>query len=362
MNDDYRLPFGKRILRTIGLLLLLLIIAAAVLIGFLTVAEFNPADEETLIVKGEATHSIRITDELNVLSWNLGYGGLGEDADFFMDGGTSVVTGDETGVKMNMTRMISQMQELYPDIILLQEVDQNSKRSFYVDETDMMAKAFPNTETTFAQNYKVAFVPYPIPPIGKVNSGIMTLSSYPVQSATRVQLPCPFKWPVRVANLKRCLSIHRIPVNGTERELVVINLHLEAFDSGEGKIAQTKALAELMNKELEKDNYIIVGGDFNQIFSTEDASLFPHQEGKWTMGELDESIFDDSFVFLMDETTPSCRSLDQAYVGANKETFQYYLVDGFIVSNNLTVLNCETKDFGFVNSDHNPVLLRVRLK
>ena len=190
----------------------------------------------------------------------------------------------------------------------------------------------------------------------------MTLSSYPVQSATRVQLPCPFKWPVRVANLKRCLSIHRIPVNGTERELVVINLHLEAFDSGEGKIAQTKALAELMNKELEKDNYIIVGGDFNQIFSTEDASLFPHQEGKWTMGELDESIFDDSFVFLMDETTPSCRSLDQAYVGANKETFQYYLVDGFIVSNNLTVLNCETKDFGFVNSDHNPVLLRVRLK
>ena len=41
--------------------------------------------------------------------------------------------------------------------------------------------------------------------------------------------------------------------------------------------------------------------------------------------------------------------------------FQFYMIDGFIVSDNLEVSSVETMDLGFANSDHNPVLLRVRL-
>ena len=139
----------------------------------------------------------------------------------------------------------------------------------------------------------------------------------------------------------------------------MFNLHLEAYDSGEGKIAQTQMLAELMNAE--KGNYVIVGGDFNQIFSSEDASLYPAQPGKWTAGEIDVTQFGDGWQFLMDETVPTCRSLDQPYAGAEKEGFQYYLIDGFIVSENLRVDAVETQDLDFQVSDHNPVLLRVTL-
>ena len=56
---------------------------------------------------------------------------------------------------------------------------------------------------------------------------------------------------------------------------MLVNLHLEAYDSGEGKIAQTKLLVEFLEQEYAKGNYVIAGGDFNQTFSREDMEQYP---------------------------------------------------------------------------------------
>jgi hypothetical protein len=64
----------------------------------------------------------------------------------------------------------------------------------------------------------------------------------------------------------------------------------------------------------------------------------------------------------MDSDVPTCRSLDQPYAGADHDTFQYYVIDGFIVSSNIEVKSCETRDIGFVQTDHNPVLMECVLK
>ena len=44
----------------------------------------------------------------------------------------------------------------------------------------------------------------------------------------------------------------RIPIKGSDKELVLINFHLEAYDSGEGKIAQRKVLVKKLKEEYEK--------------------------------------------------------------------------------------------------------------
>ena len=64
---------------------------------------------------------------------------------------------------------------------------------------------------------------------------------------------------------------------------------------------------------------------------------------------------------MTDNSAPSCRSLDQPYAGADHEKFQYYLIDGFIVSGNVTVESVETQNLNFKNSDHNPILMKVTL-
>ncbi len=78
-------------------------------------------------------------------------------------------------------------------------------------------------------------------------------------------------------------------------------------------------------------------------------------------GTLDESAFAGNWQFVMDNSVPSCRSLDRAYDG-DTDNFQFYMIDGFIVSDNLKVNSIETHDFGFENSDHNPVTLNVTLE
>ena len=138
-------------------------------------------------------------------------------------------------------------------------------------------------------------------------------------------------------------------------------MHFDAYDNGKGKEEQTKVLAKVLKEELDKGNYVIAGGDFNQIFSSEDKSLYPQQKGKWAPGEIDVTKIKGDFEFLMDEKVPSCRSLDQPYVDADKEKFQYYLIDGFIVSKNVKINSLKTEDLGFVNSDHNPVILNVTI-
>jgi endonuclease/exonuclease/phosphatase family metal-dependent hydrolase len=165
-----------------------------------------------------------------------------------------------------------------------------------------------------------------------------------------------------MANLKRCVLVSRIPVEDTGRELVLFNLHLEAYDSGEGKVAQTNMLAKLLEEEAARGNYVVAGGDFNQIFSTADGMKYAASPDKWQAGRIFITQFDGVWQFMMDNDVPSCRSLDQPYEGADKENFQYYLIDGFIVSANLRVEKFENRNLGFVVSDHNPVYMELRLR
>lgn len=355
--------FFRGLFKFIGILLLVIVLIVGGFLVFSSITEFKPQAKETLSLEGSPEEGLVPQGQsLKLFSWNIGYGALGDNADFFMDGGTSVDTATEARVIENIEGVLNGIRGEAPDILFLQETDRNSRRSHHIDELAYYRSAFSGFTSSFANNFKTAFVPYPLPPIGKVDSGIATFSRFAVDSAERVSLPIPFKWPVSMMNLKRCLLISRMTVEGSGKELVLINLHLEAYDDGEGKIAQTKMLLDIMEEERKKGNYVIAGGDFNQIFSTADGSAYPLQEGMWECGKIDVSGFDSSWQFLMDENVLSCRSLDKAYKDADKATFQYYLIDGFIVSGNISVSRFECLPFDFVNSDHNPTVMEFTLQ
>lgn len=258
----------------------------------------------------------------------------------------------------NMNEISKFITDKKADFYLLQEVDQNSSRSYSVNQVESYMKN-TNLFGTFALNYSCPFVPFPFPPIGKVNSGILTLTDYTVSSAERVSLPCPFKWPVSAANLKRCLLINRVPIEGSDKELVIVNLHLEAYDDGAGKAAQTQMLFSILQKEYEKGNYVIAGGDFNQTFPG-GVDAYPIQNTEtWTPGTLENTVLPAGWSFAYDTSVPTCRLLDKPYDAA---TSQHYVIDGFILSPNVEKVTVETQDLGFHAADHNPVYLEVKLK
>ena len=351
-----------KILKILARVLLALVLLVALALGVLTVFEYRPAATETVIADHPVEAVLETGKPLTLVSWNCGYGALGDNADFFMDGGSSVYTADKDRVLSNLEGIKDKLSALSPDLILLQEVDINSSRSFGIDERTVLKGALPGASEAFAYNYNALYVPYPLPPIGHVESGLYTLSGAKPRLAERVSLPVPFSWPIRLANLKRCLLVSRYPVKDSDRELVIINLHLEAYDSGEGKEAQTRQLVSFMQQEYAKGNYVVAAGDFNQRFTNIDQSAYPVYEGMWQPGEINADAFGSDFALLMDNSVPTCRSLDRALAGADLSSFQFYLIDGVIFSANIAPDAVETLDFGFACSDHNPVRLTFTME
>ena len=357
----------KKVLKIVGIILAVLLAAFAGLVVWLTVTEYKPDAVEDVEVWDQDFRPAPLVpgESLTILSQNTGYAGLGKDADFFMDGGKSVApTGEEEVTNRN--GIIQQMTGQDADVYFLQEVDTDSSRTGSIDQADWYGNAFDHSGNgtfswSFALNYSCDFVPFPWPPIGKVHSGLQTLSRFDVSKAERVALPCPFSWPVSTANLKRCLLVSRVPLTSSDKELVLVNLHLEAYDDGEGKAAQTKVLMDLLTAEYEKGNYVIAGGDFNQTFPGA-LDAFPIQDPSlWTPGVLENDSLPEGWRFACDLSVPSCRLLNHPY-DPDPAGNQFYVIDGFILSPNVRLDSVEALDWQFEFTDHNPVALEVTLE
>ena len=361
------------VLIVFGIIFFLFILAGTGLL-WLSSKEFKPADRESVPVTPSLSLRPARFQPIELYSWNIGYASLDEKQDFFMDGGKGVRPAGAGNVEENMWAIQAYFSAVAPDIIFLQEVDVHSKRSYRVNQVEYFSETWKGS-SAFALNFNCRYVPIPVfQAIGRVESGLLILNSYAASAAERISLPSSFTWPTRIAQLKRCLLIQRIPIqeNGSSSksdfspppgaELVLVNLHLEAYDEGGvGRIAQTKVLAELLKAEFEKGNYVVAGGDFNQVFPAL-KDIFPIQQNEFfTPGIVDDSLFGEGWILAADPSAPSCRSLDKPYDG-NRSNHEFYIIDGFILSPNVELISVQTQDLDFRNSDHNPVKLTFSLK
>ena len=354
------------ILKVVGGIAAVAALSFGILLVFITITEYRPEAQEPAEVIGEAAltkETVALAKPIDIISWNIGYCGLGAGQDFFMDGGTMVRPSNKKEVKENLAGVIETLKRYPSDFYFIQEMDKSSKRSYYIDQTAALAEAL-GTALAYTYNFKASYVPYPIPPIGKVSSGVGLFTRYPFTDAYRFGLPVPFKWPVSTVNLKRCMLITRFPLE-SGRELITAVLHLEAYDDGEGKIAQTNALIDFIHAEYQAGNYVIAGGDFNQTFPGTQVR-YPLYDEFWMPGAISGDSLPVGWQFAVDDRVPSCRLNKAPYTPALTDEnihkkWPYYVIDGFIVSPNISVVSVETLDESFRYADHNPVKLRVML-
>lgn len=352
------MKFFKTLLKIIGIIVGVVIVVAIALLVYLSITEYKPKDVEDIKIEGEASGSkAELGKTFNVVSWNIGYGKFGADSDFGMDGGGNVPAATEEEVLDNLEGIEKILKQQDADIWMIQELDRGSSRSYKIDESQYTTL----NQGAFALNYKCDFVPFPWPPFGYVRSGIYTTSTYDLESAKRYSLPCTFSWPMSAANLKRCMQATYIPINNSDKYLVVVNMHLEAYDDGPGREAQLKQVCDFLEKEFDAGNYVIAGGDFNQNMPG-CTKVYPntHPEN-WEVKEVPENVLPDGFKCIFDSSVPSCRLLNQPYNPLDTAGTQHYVLDGFIVSSNVKVETVENIDLGFEYSDHNPVKISVTL-
>lgn len=356
----------KRPVKIILCVLLTLLLIAAAYFVYVLVSYYRIGDQELSVteVNTPAVEQIGTATPYHLVSWNIGFGAYEADYDFFMDGGTQSWAWSRERLTENLGGIASFIAVQNADLLFVQEVDIDGTRSYHVNEQDYVTSGFcagsnPCSFVT-AQNYDSPFLFYPFTqPHGANQSCIMTLSRFPISSAVRRELPIE-KSLMKLVDLDRCYSVSRISVtNG--KELVLYNLHLSAYTS-DGTIAteQLKMLLDDMKAEYEAGNYCIAGGDFNKDLPGSSGELFgiPASEHDTWAQPIPDGTFPDCLHLIVplhcDDPIASCRTASEAY---NIDTTFRVTVDGFVVSDNVTVVDSNVLDTQFQYSDHNPVYL-----
>lgn len=347
----------KKILKAFLIVILFLTVVFAGIIIYAIISDYKPEEKISIAVSGSPV-PISNTAEITLLTWNIGYCGLDKEMDFFYDGGTKVATPKIMCLK-NLSAVMSFLKGSDTiDYILLQEVDRKSKRSYKLDEYKTLTDHLKAYSGYFATNYDVFFVPVPpTSPMGKVYSGISTLSKSVPASSVRYAFPGQYGFPTQLFMLDRCFLANRYPLqNG--KELIIINTHNEAFDPGDIRKAQMEYLKSFIISEYNNGNYIIAGGDWNQCppaFKPEFSANLVNTEQM----VLATDYLPSNWSWVYDNKTPSNRSVIAAYDPATTTTT---VIDFFLLSPNVEPGSVKCINLNFENSDHNPVIVKVKLK
>lgn len=295
-----------------------------------------------------------------IMTYNIGFGAYRKDYSFFMDGGKSSWAKDEESVVAGICGMGEIINSANPDFVLLQEVDVDGTRSYHVDQLELMNQFVKGYYYTYAQDYDSPFLFFPPwEPHGANKAGIVTYARNQITDAMRRSLPISESFS-KLVDLDRCYSISRIPMeNG--KNLCIYNIHMSAYGSSDAiREGQLAMLYEDMAADYEKGNYVICGGDFNHNLKSENDENAP----EWAYPFPKESL-PKGFRMAIDGAKEediahnSCRSANEPY---NEDTTYTVTLDGFIVSDNVTVNYYANMDWGYELSDHDPVIMQFRLE
>jgi len=327
---------------------------------YASINEFKPADVTFLNTSGSSGKKLSdSTKKISIISWNIGYAGLGKEMDFFYEEGKMV----RPSKKMNKKYFAGIAEFIFEnkaiDFFLFQELDLDSKRSYHFNQYESISNLLKNHTSVFANNYKASYIPIPLSePMGKVNSGMATFSKFTPLESKRISTPGSHAWPKSLFILKRCLIYTTFQVENGKR-LVLINLHNSAFSDEDAlRKQEIDLLKDLLLEVYENGNYVIAGGDWNQNPATIKTFRFEKYAGRknWP---IDADYLPHDWNWVYDPSLPTNRNVNHPFqINETKTT----LIDFFVASPNIEVLNIETIDLEFENSDHLPVRIEIKLK
>lgn len=203
-------------------------------------------------------------DTLTIMTWNLKFGG--GRIDFFFDCYGDRVWMRHEEVLTNLAGLLRKIRQVQPDILLVQELDRDSKRSAYVDMLRYLADSSGLPYAVYASQWDIRYLPKKA--LGRINSGNAIFSRWPIDTAYRVPLPLVQAYPAwyRFFYLRRNLLVAHVPLP-QQPNFWVVNTHLEAYVPGgdSTRYFQLQQLKALLDSLSARGALWVAGGDFNTV-------------------------------------------------------------------------------------------------
>lgn len=341
----------------VGAVLLFVVYFLSVII-IASITKYKPEEVEQ-ISKIDGDFYLNDSTVYSALIWNIGYCGLGAEMDFFYDGGAQVRDSED-----NVMRNIYKITEFLKandtiDFILLQEVDEKSKRSYKANIVEHLNITLAEHFPFFTYNYKVGYVPIPVKkPLGKVNSGLLTLSKHIPNESQRHSFPGNFSWPTSLFMLNRCFLTTTFKVSNN-KEFVLVNTHNSAYDDGSLRQEQMDYLKSFLEDKASAGKTFMVGGDWNQCPPNFQEEFVGHKFDTVNKLNVEEDFLDKGWKFVYESSIPTNRRLMTNYA---KGKTPVTTIDYFLSSAGIEIESVKTIDLDFANSDHQPVIVSFLIK
>ncbi len=289
-------------------------------------------------------------DTLSILTWNLGYAGLGAGSDFVADGGTHYFPPSREAARANADAIARFLGGQDADIILLEELAHGGPVNYWVNLKQRVDAALLDRDALFFADFKTRLAPWPL----AMSHGQGIYARRAIESADVVPLPAENSGIMGVK--RRYASIVSRLANGW----TVASVHLAAFDDDAAvRTRQLRALMVWADREYQSGRRVVIGGDWNlQLAETHFANTTEPRFLFWIF-PFPQDALPEGWRIAADAATPSVRTNERPYRrGENYTT----VIDGFILSPNVSVEEVRGIDLDFQHSDHNPVLVRLKAR
>jgi len=200
----------------------------------------------------------KVTDSLKVISYNIGHG------QGIKDNPIDWRNKEETLHHLNEIANFLQSEDA--DIVMLQEADLNSHRTYYVNQIEYILKKAAYPYYACSVIWDKNYLPYPFLPLsghlGRMLSAICILSKFPIKENERYVFDKPdnLAFWMRLGYIDR--GVQRIVIEANNKLIQLFNLHLEAWGERTREKQMGEAIAWIKSYgEMPS----ILGGDFNTV-------------------------------------------------------------------------------------------------
>ena len=201
-------------------------------------------------------------DTIKVMTWNIRFG-AGRIPWFGDCCGKRIILSEDE-VRTNLAGIAEMINREQPDILLLQEVDIQSKRSAYVDQMQWLLDHTYFNYGAYASVWKAQVIPSD--GLGRMDEGNATLSRWKITKRERIQLALRGDQDAltRYFYVRNNILKTKIDLPGLDN-FWVVNTHTSAFSKDETKKKQIDKFKEELDKLDAAGIFFVAGGDLNEL-------------------------------------------------------------------------------------------------
>jgi len=235
------------------------------------VTTFKDTEEGVKFKANDIAEPTEKTNFIKIMTWNIRFAAA--DLPWFGDSCGDRVILSAKEVYHNLARIAEIINEIRPDILIVNEIDVESKRTAYINQIKYLLNHTYFNYAAYASAWKSQFIPSD--GLGRMNTGVAVFSQWRLKDVKRIKLPLRGDQDdlTTYFYLRKNILKTRIEFPGLDN-LFILATHLSAFSTDDTKLKQVIRFMEIIDETNSSGGYIIAGGDFNLLPPGSDSTDF----------------------------------------------------------------------------------------